>query len=50
MDRITEGYGGDVRMINGTSVRVYHSAATLKKRSGLLFWMKSAEFIQSPID
>ena len=31
IDAITEAYGGDVRMIDGTSVRVHHSAATLKK-------------------
>ncbi|MEQ8307448.1 MAG: IS5 family transposase [Hoeflea sp.] len=31
MDSITEAYDGDVRMIDGTSVRVHHSAATLKK-------------------
>ena len=31
MGAITEAYDGDVRMIDGTSVRVHHSAATLKK-------------------
>ena len=31
MDAITDAHGGDVRMIDGTSVRVHHSAATLKK-------------------
>ena len=31
MNAITEAYDGDVRMIDGTSVRVHHSAATLKK-------------------
>ena len=31
MDAITDAYGGDVRMIDGTSIRVHHSAATLKK-------------------
>ena len=31
MDAITDAYDGDVRMIDGTSVRVHHSAATLKK-------------------
>ena len=31
MDAITDAYDGDVRMIAGTSVRVHHSAATLKK-------------------
>jgi hypothetical protein len=31
MDAITDSYDGDVRMIGGTSVRVDHSAPTLKK-------------------
>jgi len=34
MDAITDAYakeGDGVRMIDGTSVRVHHSAATLKK-------------------
>ena len=31
MDAITEAYDGNLRMIDGTSVRVHHSAATLKK-------------------
>ena len=31
MDAITHACDGDVRMIDGTSVRVHHSAATLKK-------------------
>lgn len=31
MDAITDAHGGDVRMIDGTSVRVHHTAATLKK-------------------
>lgn len=31
MDAITDAYEGDVRIIDGTSVRVHHSAATLKK-------------------
>lgn len=31
MDAITDAHGGDVRMIDGTSVRAHHSAATLKK-------------------
>jgi transposase len=31
MDAIADAYDGDVRMIDGTSVRVHHSAATLKK-------------------
>lgn len=31
MDAITDAYEGDVRMIDGTSVRVHHSVATFKK-------------------
>ncbi|MGB0684433.1 MAG: IS5 family transposase [Magnetovibrionaceae bacterium] len=31
MDAVTEAHDGDVQMIDGTSVRVHHSAATLKK-------------------
>ena len=31
MNAITDTYDGNVRMIDGTSVRVHHSAATLKK-------------------
>lgn len=31
MDAITDAYEGNVRMIDGSSVRVHHSAATLKK-------------------
>lgn len=31
MDAIADAYGGDVRMIDGTSVRVHHSAVALKK-------------------
>ena len=31
MDAISDAYGGDVRMIDGTSIRVHHSAATLNK-------------------
>jgi transposase len=31
MEAINDAYGGDVRIIDGTSVRVHHSTATLKK-------------------
>jgi hypothetical protein len=31
MDAITDAYGGEVRLIDGTSVPVHHAAATLKK-------------------
>jgi len=30
MDALREAYDGDIQMIDGTSVRVHHSAATLK--------------------
>ncbi|PHP64620.1 hypothetical protein CSC94_23445 [Zhengella mangrovi] len=40
MDAITEAYGGDARMIDGTSVRAHHSAATLKKPPGSMSWTK----------
>jgi len=35
MDAITAAHDGDVQMIDGTSVRVHHSAATLKKATGI---------------
>ena len=38
MDAITEAYDGDVQMIDGTSVRVHHSAATLKKTIQIDVW------------
>jgi hypothetical protein len=38
MDAITAAYDGDVRMIDGTSVRVHHSAATLKKATRIDVW------------
>ena len=36
MDAITEAYGDNVRMSDGTSVRVHHSAATLKKATRIV--------------
>jgi transposase len=39
-DTITDAYGGDVRMIDRTSVRVHHTAATLKKPPGSMSWTK----------
>ena len=36
MDAITEAYDGEVRMIDGTSVRVHHAAATLKKATRIV--------------
>jgi hypothetical protein len=38
MDAITEAYHGDIQMIDGTSVRVHHSAATLKKATRIVVW------------
>jgi transposase len=38
MDAITEAYDGDIQMIDGTSVRVHHSAATLKKATQIVVW------------
>jgi hypothetical protein len=40
MDAITDAYDGDVRMINGTLMRVHHSAATLKKPPESMSWTK----------
>lgn len=36
MDAITEGCHGDIQMIDGTSIRVHHSAATLKKATRIV--------------
>jgi transposase len=38
MDTITEAYEGDTQMIDGTSVRVHHSGATLKKATQIVIW------------
>ena len=38
MDTMTASYDGDIQMIDGTSVRVHHSAATLKKASQIVIW------------
>ncbi len=40
MDAITDAYGGDVRMIDGTSVRLHHATAALKKPPGSMSWTK----------
>ncbi len=40
IDAITDAYGGDVWMIDGTSVRVHHAAATLKKPPRSMSWTK----------
>ncbi len=41
MDAITEAYDGDIQMIDGTSVRVHHSAATLKKATRIVVWAEA---------
>ena len=45
MDAITDAYGGDVRMIDGTSVRVHHSAATLKKATRIVVLDEAGEVL-----
>jgi transposase len=45
MDAITDSYGGDVRMIDGTSVRVHHSAATLKKATRIAILDEAGEVL-----
>jgi transposase len=45
MDAITDSYGGDVRMIDGTSVRVHHSAATLKKATRIAVLDEAGEVL-----
>ena len=45
MDAITDSYGGDVRMIEGTSVRVHHSAATLKKATRIVVLDEAGEVL-----
>jgi transposase len=45
MDAITDAHGGDVRMIDGTSVRVHHSAATLKKATRIAILDEAGEVL-----
>ena len=40
IDTITDAYGSNVRKIDGTSVRVHHSAVNLKKPPGSSYWTK----------
>ena len=49
MDAITDAYGGDVRMIDGTSVRVHHSAATLKKATRIAVLGEAGEVLLQKI-
>lgn len=46
MDAITEAYDGDVRMIDGTSVRVHHAAATLKKATRIVVLDEAGAVLQ----
>ena len=41
MDGITEAYDGDIQMIDGTSVRVHRSAATLEKATQIVVWVEA---------
>ncbi len=45
MDAITDAYEGDVRMIDGTSVRVHHSAATFKKATRIDVLVEAGEVL-----
>ena len=45
MTAITDVYGGDVRMIDSTSVRVHHSAATLKKATRIAILDEAGEVL-----
>ena len=42
MDAIIDAHGGDVVMIDGTSVRVHYSAATVKKTVQFEIWADRA--------
>ena len=46
MDTITEAYDGNVQMIDGTSVRVHHSAATLKKATQIVVLDEAGAVLQ----
>ena len=45
MDAITNAYGGNVRIIDGTSVRVHHSAATLTKATRIVVLDEAGEVL-----
>ena len=49
MDAITDAYGGDVLMIDGMSVRVHHSAATLKKATRIAILDEAGEVLLQKI-
>ena len=42
MDAVVDAHNGDVVMIDGTSVRVHHAAATLKKTIHYDVWVAHA--------
>jgi transposase len=46
MDAITDAYGDDIKMIDGTSVRVHHAAATLKKVTRIVVWGEAEAVLQ----
>jgi len=46
MDALTEAYNGDIQMIDGTSVRVHHSAATLKKATRIVVLDEAGAVLQ----
>ncbi len=46
IDAITEAYQGDIRMIDGTSVRVHHAAATLKKATRIVVLDEAGAVLQ----
>ena len=41
MDAVSAAHDGDIQMIDGTSVRVHHSAATLKKATRIVVWAEA---------
>jgi len=42
MDEVTKTYDGTIQMIDGSVVRVHHSAATLKKATRIDVWVDRA--------
>ena len=45
MDTLTEAYEGDIQMIDSTSVRVHHSATTLKKATQIVISDEAEEVL-----
>jgi hypothetical protein len=48
MDAITDAYEGDMSMIDGTSVRVHRSAATLQKATRIDVLDEAGEVLYQP--